>query len=117
MEPPRTKRIQAQIDALESYTSTDPARKKRIVDAMRASLEISFADTADRMAARLHRQVKDSVELHSGGNAAWLAAFIERVVLSTIPTPAAYHAFEAHVLAAYRCPVTGRYPPGLSRPC
>jgi hypothetical protein len=117
MEPPRTKRIQAQIDALEGYTSTDPARKKRIVDAMRANLDISFADAANRMVARLQRQVRDSIDLHSGGNAAWLASYIEGVVYSTIPTPAAYRVFEAHVLAAYRCPATGRYPPGLTRPC
>ena len=117
IEPIRTKVLQAQIDALEGYASNDAARKKRIVDAMKTNLERSFADAADRLVVRLERQVRDAIELHSDGRPAWLAAYIERVVYSGLPTAAAYAQFEADVLRAYRCPATGRYPAGLSRPC
>jgi hypothetical protein len=117
MEPVRNKRLQAQIKTLEGYTSIDPVRKERIVAAMRTNMEHTFADAGDRMASRLKRQVREAIDLHSGGNPKWLASFVEGVVYSALPTPSAYRAFEARVLAAYRCPVTGRYPPGLSRPC
>ena len=117
MEPLGTKGAQAKIDALESYVSNDAARKKRIVDAMKAHLERSVADAKDRVAKRLGRQVREAVGLHSKGAHGWLASYIERVVHSAVPTTASYLEFEAHVLAAYRCRATGRYPPGLTRPC
>jgi uncharacterized protein HemX len=117
MEPLRTKGLQAQIDALESYKSNDAARKKRIVDAMKANLERSLADAAQKLGVRLERQVREAVELHSGGRGDWLASYIERVVRSAIPSTPAYREFEAHVLAAYRCRTTGRFPPSLTRPC
>ena len=117
MEPLNTKAAQAKIDALESHVSNDAARKKRIVDSMKAHLERSVADAKDRVAERLDRQVREAVELHSGGRGDWLASYIQRVVHSAVPTAASYLEFEAHVLAAYRCRATGRYPPGLTRPC
>lgn len=117
MESVCGKTLRAQIEALESYPSVNVERKRRILDTMRAKLERSQVEARLRNAARLGRRVRESVELHSGGDPRWLPSFVERVVYSGVPTPDAYRAFETLVLAAHRCPATGRFPPGLSRPC
>ena len=117
MEPVGTKTMQARLDAVQAHAASDPYHNKRVVDAVRTNMERSFADAKDKMATRLSKQVREAVDLHSGGNPRWLASFVERVVYSGIPAPGAYSVFEAHVLAAYRCPATGRYPSALTRPC
>jgi hypothetical protein len=116
-DPICTKIIKTQIETLESYAFGDTSRKKRLVAALRTRLEQSLASAADKSAVRLERQVRDAVDLHGKGSPLWLASYIERVVLSGLPSPDAYRVFEARVLASYRCPVTGRFPPGLTRPC
>jgi hypothetical protein len=117
MEPVGTKALQARLDAVQAHAASDPYHNKRMVDAVRANVERSAADAKHKMASRLSKQVREAIDLHSAGDGRWLASFIERVVYSGVPAPAAYSVFEAHVLAAYRCPATGRYPSALTRPC